>query len=135
MDQPNDEPIIRPVTRGDCRGGIRPCPFVGCRFNLLLDVNPTTGSIAFNHAAAVTLVTNDDTDDRFDQAAETATDAWAEADVPSCALDVVDAELADETPIADVARILGVSRQRVDQIVSKAVVTVRKRQGLEPFAL
>jgi hypothetical protein len=27
----------RPTTRGECRGGLRPCPFVGCRYHLYLD--------------------------------------------------------------------------------------------------
>lgn len=32
------DPLAKPETVGDCRGGIRPCPFVTCRFNLLVDV-------------------------------------------------------------------------------------------------
>lgn len=39
---PDDE---RPKTRGDCAGGQRPCPWVGCRHHLYLDVNPSTGAI------------------------------------------------------------------------------------------
>ncbi len=42
------EKIERPATRGDCRGGPRPCLFVGCRYHLFLDVNPETGSIKYN---------------------------------------------------------------------------------------
>lgn len=30
----------RPQTRGDCVGGFRPCPFVGCRHHLFLEVSP-----------------------------------------------------------------------------------------------
>lgn len=30
--------LTRPRTRGDCVGGPRPCPWVGCRHNLYLDV-------------------------------------------------------------------------------------------------
>lgn len=26
---------IRPATRSDCRGGLRPCPFVGCGYHAL----------------------------------------------------------------------------------------------------
>jgi hypothetical protein len=32
------DPLTKPRTVGDCRDGIRPCPFVTCRFNLLVDV-------------------------------------------------------------------------------------------------
>lgn len=37
----------RPRVRGECVDGERPCPWVGCRANLYLDVNPETGSIKF----------------------------------------------------------------------------------------
>ena len=37
----------RPVTRGDCVGGERPCPFAGCRFHLYLDV-ARNGSLTLN---------------------------------------------------------------------------------------
>lgn len=38
----------RPQKRSDCAGGVRPCPFVSCRYHLYLDVNPATGSIKIN---------------------------------------------------------------------------------------
>lgn len=38
----------RPVTRAECKSGIRPCPFVSCKHHLYLDVNPETGSIKLN---------------------------------------------------------------------------------------
>jgi hypothetical protein len=38
----------RPRTRSECRGGLRPCPFVSCRYHLFLDVNPDNGSVRFN---------------------------------------------------------------------------------------
>lgn len=38
----------RPKTRADCEWGIRPCPYVGCRHNLYLDVSTKTGNIKFN---------------------------------------------------------------------------------------
>lgn len=42
---PADHPPVqgRPQTRGDCIGGPRPCPFLGCRHNLLLDVQRNGG--------------------------------------------------------------------------------------------
>lgn len=40
--------VLRPQTREECRGTARPCPFVGCRHNLYLDINPQTGSIKLN---------------------------------------------------------------------------------------
>lgn len=38
----------RPKTREECRGHARPCPWVGCKHHLYLDVNPETGSIKIN---------------------------------------------------------------------------------------
>ncbi len=43
----------RPATRGDCESvGLgepwQPCPFVSCKHNLYLDVDPSTGSIKRN---------------------------------------------------------------------------------------
>jgi hypothetical protein len=36
-----------PLNRSDCFNGVRPCPYVTCRFNLYLDVTPN-GSILLN---------------------------------------------------------------------------------------
>jgi hypothetical protein len=33
-------------TRGECEDGYRPCPLVSCKYNLYLQVNPKTGTIA-----------------------------------------------------------------------------------------
>lgn len=38
----------RPKLREDCVDGPRPCPWVGCRHHLYLDVREETGSIKFN---------------------------------------------------------------------------------------
>jgi len=40
--------VYRPKFREECRNGPRPCPFVGCRRHLYLDVNPKNGSIKYN---------------------------------------------------------------------------------------
>lgn len=39
---------LRPKTRNECRDGLRPCPYVACKYNLYLDVNPNTGSLKLN---------------------------------------------------------------------------------------
>ena len=46
-----NEPIEdydRPQTRADCASVPRPCPFVGCKYHLYLDVNRDNGSIRLN---------------------------------------------------------------------------------------
>jgi Sigma-70, region 4 len=42
-----DGNIERPVTRADCKQGVRPCPFVGCKYHLYLDV-ASNGSLKIN---------------------------------------------------------------------------------------
>ncbi len=80
----------RPHTRGDCIDAPRPCPYVGCKWNLYLDVNPANGSIK--------LVFPDLTPDEL---AET------------CALDVADR--GGET-LEKVAELMNITRERVRQI-------------------
>jgi hypothetical protein len=33
--------LERPRTRGECRAGPRPCPWIGCRYHLLIEVTPS----------------------------------------------------------------------------------------------
>lgn len=47
-DKPAAPEHWRPQVRGDCVDGPRPCPFVACRYNLLLEVTPT-GSLKLPH--------------------------------------------------------------------------------------
>lgn len=130
MDDTEDrpEPITRPVTRGDCRDVPRPCPWVSCRFNLLLDVQPN-GTIAFNATGARVAPRSGirTSDEDFDRIAEAATDAWAESCGPSCALDVIDEAHGDEVPLATIAAALDVSRQHLDQLLARTIPTVRAR--------
>lgn len=41
---------LRPKTRGECKNGIRPCPFVSCRHHLYLEISPKTGALLSNFA-------------------------------------------------------------------------------------
>ena len=96
-------PPARPQVRGDCVGGPRPCPLVGCAHNLYLDVMEA-GSIKFNRPDL---------------------DPW---DVPpdcSCALDVAD---EGGHTLERVAAIVNMTRERVRQVET---ITLRKlREGL-----
>jgi hypothetical protein len=50
-ENPPVEGVERPRTRGDCEDVVRPCPYVSCKYNLYLDINPWTGSIKLNFPA------------------------------------------------------------------------------------
>jgi len=129
--------VERPATRDECLAGgphaERPCPWVGCKHHLYLDVK-RNGSIVMNFP---------DVD---------------VADMPvSCALDVADRGLAawgadaegpaepasepgraaavrkeDGETLEAVGRALGFTRERARQIVTKAVGRLRRSLNLSP---
>jgi hypothetical protein len=84
----------RPVTRGDCIDGERPCPYVSCRYHLYLDVTKS---------GAVKLTFPNLEPDQMSE---------------SCALDVIDREGA--VILARVGHCFGVTRERVRQIETRA---------------
>lgn len=92
------ETVARPLTRSDCVDAIRPCPFVGCRHNLYLDVT-SGGGIKLTSGVEPWDVTE------------------------SCSLDVADH--GDHTLDA-VGKILGVTRERIRQIEDIAIEKLRQ---------
>jgi len=89
-----DVVYTRPRTRADCCHEARPCPFVGCRYNLFLDVSETHG-IKLNHP-----------------------DKTPGEVVESCALDCAD---RGGMTLDEVSRTLNMSRERVRQIEQAAL--------------
>jgi hypothetical protein len=80
----------RPQARSKCVAGPRPCPYVGCRYHLYLDVSRRTGSIKLNFPDL---------------------EVWELA--VSCALDVADDGAAT---LEDVGAIMNVTRERIRQL-------------------
>jgi hypothetical protein len=80
--------VDRPRTRGDCAEGERPCPFVGCRYHLAVDVLDT-GSLRITG------------------------DLDLEAMRSTCSLDVAD---QGEHTLLEVGELLNLTRERVRQI-------------------
>lgn len=97
------EPVDRPKTRGECEGGPRPCPLVGCRHHTAVDVSDS-GSLKLNHP-----------------------DTEVEQLGASCSLDVADAGPAT---LEQVGQVLNVTRERARQIETSALQKVRAK--LEP---
>jgi len=85
---PRGEP--RPRTRGECRNMERPCPFVGCKYHLYLDVSPR-GGIKFNFPDL---------------------EVWELQE--TCALDV--AERPGGVTLEEVGTIMNLTRERVRQL-------------------
>ena len=94
------ERVERPQTRADCIDGPRPCPYVGCRYNLYLEVDQRGGLHLPQH------------------------EPWAME--RSCALDVAD---EGEQQLLEVARLLDVSHTRILQIQAAAHAKIAARMG------
>lgn len=106
LDVAPEAEAARPKTRADCCNGPRPCPWVGCKFNLYLDVDRRSGSIKFNHPTL---------------------DPEEMAPEGSCALD-----LADNGPniLQHVGHLMNVTRERVRQVEASALQKLT-RAGVE----
>lgn len=80
----------RPRYRYECKHGVRPCPFVSCKYHLYLDVNPRTGTLKINFP---------DTD--ISEMKET------------CVLDIADRFGAT---LEEVGELMNITRERVRQL-------------------
>ena len=105
-------PIIddldRPKSRGECKEGMRPCPYVSCKHHLYLDVNPETGSIKLNFP-----------DLEVDEMAET------------CSLDVAD---KGGITLEEVGEILNLTRERIRQVEVRGLIKLKMiGPGEEPI--
>ena len=92
--------LERPRTRADCAEGIRPCPFVGCKYHLFLDANPDTGSIKLNFPDL---------------------EVWEMEE--TCALDVAD---RGGITLEDVGVIMNLTRERIRQVEASGLEKLKE---------
>ena len=85
----------RPRTRTDCINGERPCPFVGCKHHLYLDVNRETGSIKLNFPDI---------------------EVWEMSE--TCTLDITE---RGGVTLEDVGEIMNLTRERIRQLEMSAL--------------
>ena len=125
VDVAADEPLPpRPRTRGDCEvvwGGVRPCPYVGCRYHIV--------GAELHHGGAITIGNGPrrgpDLGVLASSASEAEVDAYVDGLVevlaagPTCALDVIDDD-PDGVVLDAVGDAIGVTRERIRQIESRA---------------
>ena len=95
----------RPLSRGDCKGGPRPCPFVSCRYHLYLEVDERIGSIKLNRPDL---------------------EPWNLQE--SCALDVAD---RGGHTLEQVGEIINVTRERLRQLEETALDAIAA--GYDPL--
>jgi len=96
----------RPRKRADCAEGPRPCPYVSCKYNLYVDVNPRTGSVKMNFP-----------DKELWELSET------------CALDVADRA---GITLEEVGVIMNLTRERVRQLEMRGLSKLRVIADDEP---
>lgn len=101
------DPADRPRTRGDCKDGPRPCPFVSCAHHLYLDVSAESGAIKLNFPDL-------DADE-------------LEAMPESCSLDVADR--GGET-LEAVGAIMNLTRERIRQVEVTAFAKIAAKNDL-----
>lgn len=102
---PVDYPVDanKPKNRSECKGGLRPCPFVSCRFNTYLDVT-AKGWIHLTREG----LEPDEVPEHL-----------------SCAEDMADrARAGDQPTLEEVGQAIGVTRERVRQIEDLAIAKV-----------
>lgn len=94
----------RPRTRGECPEN-RPCPWIGCRYHLYLDVHPKTGALHLNYP--------DREPSELDE---------------TCALDVAErAALDDGLTLEEVGDAVQLAAECVRQIEASAMTKLRTR--------
>ncbi len=94
--------IDRPF-RSECKGGSRPCPLVGCRYNLYLNVLES-GTIQFAHPG------RDPEDVPEDE---------------SCSLDIADRVENGELTLDTLGKLFRLTRERIRQIESTALLKLK----------
>lgn len=96
----------RPKSRSLCENGVRPCPYVSCRYNLYLDVR-SDGVLRVNFP-------NLEPDEML----------------ASCALD-----MSEDGPrtLDQVASLMGMSKERARQIEASAMLKIREALGVGEF--
>jgi len=103
----------RPRTRGDCKDAVRPCPWVGCRHHLYLNVSETTGSMTQNFPG---------------------TAVWDLAE--SCSLDVVDKNPGGLN-MTELGGLMALTKERIRQIEEAGELHLREtaadQLGREPY--
>lgn len=94
-----DMEISRPVSRNECLGAERPCPFVSCKHHLFLDVSAKTGAIKLNFPDL---------------------EVWEMKE--TCALDVAD---RGGTTLEEVGAIMNLTRERIRQVEVKGLAKLK----------
>ena len=124
----------KPKVRGDCKGGFRPCPWVSCRYNVMIDVLEESGGLVLNadirrpEARGRSIVPKEWSEELFRDQLDDAIDFWfdePDATRPSCALDEADRVGAEGMQLDEISDMMFVTRERVRQIEAEGLALLR----------
>lgn len=118
---------MRPKYRSQCRNGPRPCPWVGCRYHLYLEVTDA-GTIRWTHIEEDSLHRRAiPIEDILRLVDKTFDDGY-----PTCSLDL--AEQGGMT-LEDVGGTMHLTRERIRQIEAKALIKLKAKavKALMPY--
>lgn len=87
-----------PPTRGDCKDGPRPCPFLRCKYHIAPELSKPDELVKLMNG-----------------------------EHPCCVLDEIDKRNGDMRTLAEVGEVFGITRERVRQIESRAVKKLERR--------
>lgn len=114
----------RPSKRSECINGPRPCPWVGCKYHLYVDVHPTSGRLIWVHSEEFEgHKRTPDIDSIFALVDQTFDEGH-----PTCALDL--AEQGGMT-LEDIGSTMHLTRERIRQIEAKALEKLKGRAKKE----
>lgn len=150
-------PVLqRPVKRSDCVGGVRPCPWVKCKFNMIID-HTENGGIVLNSdlgddergegAGRVwrpTVRTNKEEkraeDKEFSDQADSVLDWWiyrtdrarrmGSVMPDSCLADILDRYKGEEMLLEDVGQKMFITRERARQIEEAVLRALKQAKDL-----
>src|SRR5262245_49115120 len=106
------------MTRSECSNAERPCPHVGCRHHLALDVR-SSGSIMFHNTI----------EDIRPDTSDTMVELWLRAMPQTCALDIAD---QGEHGREAVGELYGVTAEWIRQIEEKALAKLGRYMRRNP---
>lgn len=124
----------RPRTRGDCRNGIRPCPYVGCRHHLMIHVDEygTLYLAKKRSMAGRRQAYNPNATPEGAALVEAWMEAVAEAVVnaeETCELDISEANEVKGVPFSRIGKLIGVGKQRAHQECMRALAKLSDEHG------
>lgn len=108
---------IKPKKRSDCENGIRPCPFVSCKHNLLIGVDKKTGEVELK-------IEIDDFPILADEYMEDSSYPIGTKRIESCTLDVADWGGAS---FEEIEEAMDMTAVRIEENLGKMLIIFRRQ--------